>query len=93
MAIHLLIEACFSTTHDISKLSVHWILKHVLRLSLCSNFFVWARAASNRHYLVALASLMVILTLSFQPLAAALLIVKDIWWQVPGVFNYMRYSQ
>jgi len=31
---------------------------------------------------------MVILTLSFQPLAAALLIVKDTWWQDPGVFSY-----
>ncbi|KAF8962330.1 hypothetical protein BDZ97DRAFT_1122718 [Flammula alnicola] len=50
-----------------------------------NNFFVWTRAASNRHYLVALASLMVILTLSFQPLAAALLIVKDTWTQLPDV--------
>ena len=89
-AIHLLIEACFLTTHDISKSSVHLILKHVLRLSLCSNFFVWARAASNHHYFVALASLMTILTFSFQPLASSLLIVRDTWWQLPGVFNYMR---
>ena len=32
---------------------------------------------------------MAILTLSFQPLAAALLIVKDTWWQEPGVFTYI----
>ncbi|KAJ3517527.1 hypothetical protein NLJ89_g444 [Agrocybe chaxingu] len=50
-----------------------------------NNFFVWTHAASNRHYLVALASLMVILSLSFQPLAAALLQVKDTWWQEPDV--------
>ncbi|KAF9041203.1 hypothetical protein BJ165DRAFT_1529953 [Panaeolus papilionaceus] len=49
-----------------------------------NNFIVWTRAAHNRHYLVALASLMVIMTLSFQPLAAALLVVKDIWQQDPA---------
>jgi hypothetical protein len=49
-----------------------------------SNFFVWRRAAANRHYLVAIASLMALLTLSFQPLAAALLVVKDTYIQLPG---------
>jgi hypothetical protein len=52
---------------------------------------VFARAATNRHYLVALASLMVVLTLSFQPLAAALLVVKDVWWQEPSAFLYMKF--
>ncbi|KDR73215.1 hypothetical protein GALMADRAFT_142353 [Galerina marginata CBS 339.88] len=50
-----------------------------------NNFLVWTHAASNRHYLVALASLMVILSLSFQPLAAALLVVKDTWMQAPDI--------
>lgn len=50
-----------------------------------NNFVVWTRATANRHYLVALATLMVILTLSFQPLAAALLTVKDTWYQAPDV--------
>ncbi|KAF9459137.1 hypothetical protein BDZ94DRAFT_1060738 [Collybia nuda] len=50
-----------------------------------NNFVVWTNAASNKHYLVALASLMVILSLAFQPLAAALLVVKDTWWQEPDV--------
>jgi len=53
-------------------------------MSVPSNFWVWFRAAANRHYLVALASLMVILSLSFQPLAAALFIVQDTWWTAPG---------
>lgn len=50
-----------------------------------NNFVVWTRATANRHYLVALATLMVILTLSFQPLAAALLTVTDTWYQAPDV--------
>jgi len=32
---------------------------------------------------------MVVLTLSFQPLASALLDVKDVWWQEPSVFCYI----
>ncbi|KAK0438352.1 uncharacterized protein EV420DRAFT_1212338 [Desarmillaria tabescens] len=48
-----------------------------------NNFFVWSRAAANKHYLVALASLMVLLSLTFQPLAAALLVVRDTWWGLP----------
>ncbi|KAF9476818.1 hypothetical protein BDN70DRAFT_862706 [Pholiota conissans] len=50
-----------------------------------NNFFVWTRAAKNQHYLVAIASLMVLVTLSFQPLAAALLVVRDTWIQLPDV--------
>ncbi|KAF8880015.1 hypothetical protein BD779DRAFT_1550009 [Infundibulicybe gibba] len=50
-----------------------------------NNFVVWTRAASNKHYLVALASLMVVLSLSFQPLAAALLAVRDTYIQEPDV--------
>ncbi|KAF8156670.1 hypothetical protein B0H34DRAFT_471221 [Crassisporium funariophilum] len=50
-----------------------------------NNFLVWTRAANNKHYLVALASLMVVLSLSFQPLAAALLVVRDTWWQDPDM--------
>ncbi|KAJ3778951.1 hypothetical protein FB446DRAFT_268736 [Lentinula raphanica] len=50
-----------------------------------NNFIVWTYAARNRHYLVALTTLMVLLTLSFQPLAGALLIVKNTWWQMPDI--------
>ncbi|KAG5637195.1 hypothetical protein H0H81_005408 [Sphagnurus paluster] len=50
-----------------------------------NNFVVWTNAARNKHYLVALASLMVVLSLAFQPLAAALLVVKDTWWRAPDV--------
>ncbi|KAL9709934.1 hypothetical protein Ac2012v2_006994 [Leucoagaricus gongylophorus] len=50
-----------------------------------NNFFVWTRAAANKHYLVVLASLMALLSLSFQPLAAALLSVRNTWMSQPGV--------
>ncbi|PPQ90530.1 hypothetical protein CVT25_015820 [Psilocybe cyanescens] len=50
-----------------------------------NNFLVWTQAASNKHYLVALATLMVLMTLSFQPLASALLVVKDTWTEIPNV--------
>ncbi|KAG6888940.1 hypothetical protein C0995_004795 [Termitomyces sp. Mi166 len=50
-----------------------------------NNFIVWTSAASNRHYLVALTSLMVLLSLLFQPLSAALLTVKDTWLPLPDL--------
>ncbi|KXN84108.1 hypothetical protein AN958_00433 [Leucoagaricus sp. SymC.cos] len=50
-----------------------------------NNFLVWTRAAANKHYLVALASLMALLALAFQPLAAALLAVRDTWLPQPSV--------
>ncbi|KAH9055611.1 hypothetical protein EDB87DRAFT_1579673 [Lactarius vividus] len=43
-----------------------------LQLTTSSNALVWFEATSNRHYIVALASLMALLALSFQPIAAAL---------------------
>ncbi|KDQ22240.1 hypothetical protein PLEOSDRAFT_1086950 [Pleurotus ostreatus PC15] len=48
-----------------------------------NNFIVWAHAVSNKHYLVMITSFMVLLSLSFQPLAAALLVVKDTWMTEP----------
>ncbi|EPQ53464.1 hypothetical protein GLOTRDRAFT_78464 [Gloeophyllum trabeum ATCC 11539] len=48
-----------------------------------NNFIVWLRAAANKHYIVALATLMVILSLALQPLAAALLTVRDTWLSKP----------
>lgn len=41
-------------------------------------------AYRHNHYLVALSSLMVLLGLALQPLAASLFTVKDIWWDAPG---------
>jgi hypothetical protein len=49
-----------------------------------SNAFVWVQATSNRHYIVALASLMALLALSFQPISAALFSVRDIYKALPG---------
>lgn len=57
---------------------------HVYLLIPYSNFFVWTEAARNKHYLVSLASLMLLMTLTFQPLAAALFVVKDTYWGEPG---------
>ncbi|KAK7021922.1 hypothetical protein VNI00_017151 [Paramarasmius palmivorus] len=48
-----------------------------------SNFVVWIHALSNRHFTVFLASLMLLTSLSFQPLSAALLNVRDTWWSLP----------
>jgi len=50
-----------------------------------NNFIVWTQAARNKHYLVALTTLMVLLSLTFQPLAGALLIVNNTWFQLPDV--------
>jgi hypothetical protein len=50
-----------------------------------NNFVVWISAFWNRHYLVALATLIALLALVFQPLAAAMFIVKDTWWGPPAV--------
>ncbi|KAL0070623.1 hypothetical protein AAF712_002465 [Marasmius tenuissimus] len=44
---------------------------------------VWWPALTNKHYTVFLASLLAIISLAFQPLAAALLDVRDIWWSLP----------
>ncbi|KAH9174686.1 hypothetical protein EDB89DRAFT_459311 [Lactarius sanguifluus] len=47
------------------------------------NAFVWFEATSNRHYIVALASLMALVALSFQPIAAALFSVRDVYKSFP----------
>lgn len=49
-----------------------------------NNFFVWISAMRNAHWLVALASLMVLMSLSFQPLSASLLNLRDVWYTDPG---------
>ncbi|KIP09925.1 hypothetical protein PHLGIDRAFT_59770, partial [Phlebiopsis gigantea 11061_1 CR5-6] len=46
-------------------------------------FVVWSVAARNKHWLVTMGSLLVVITFFFQPLAAALLTVEDIFWQEP----------
>jgi hypothetical protein len=38
---------------------------------------------------VAFATLMVLLTLTFQPLAASLLVVRDTWWTSPSMRNVL----
>ncbi|KDQ58417.1 hypothetical protein JAAARDRAFT_57348 [Jaapia argillacea MUCL 33604] len=48
-------------------------------------FFVWSVAASNRHYVVALASLLALLALIFKPLASGMLTVRDIWIAAPDM--------
>jgi hypothetical protein len=48
-----------------------------LDLILYSNFVVWISAFWNQHYMVAFATLLVLLGLVFQPLAAAMFTVRD----------------
>ncbi|KAK7061523.1 Non-specific serine/threonine protein kinase [Favolaschia claudopus] len=48
-----------------------------------NNFVVWTAAARNRHWLVTGASIMVLLTLTFQPLTSALLSVRNTWITLP----------
>lgn len=48
-----------------------------------SNFVVWISAFWNRHYMVAIATLLALFSLVFQPLAAALFTVRDTWWTHP----------
>ncbi|KAI0689567.1 hypothetical protein BC835DRAFT_1418450 [Cytidiella melzeri] len=45
--------------------------------------YVWSVAARNHHYLVTLASVLVIITFCFQPLSAALFNVQDVFWLEP----------
>jgi len=49
---------------------------------------VWINAAFNKHYLVALTSLMVLVGLSFQPLAAAMFSVRDTERTLPGTLSF-----
>ncbi|KAF7355111.1 Non-specific serine/threonine protein kinase [Mycena sanguinolenta] len=48
-----------------------------------NNFLVWTAAARNRHWVVTAASIMVLVTLCFQPLASALLSVRNTWIPLP----------
>ncbi|KAJ6510035.1 hypothetical protein C8R47DRAFT_1208087 [Mycena vitilis] len=50
-----------------------------------NNFVVRTAAARNRHWVVTAASMMVLLTLCFQPLASALLSVRNTWITLPIV--------
>ncbi len=60
---------------------------HLITLIPRSTFYVWTVAARNNHYLVTLASLLVIITFSFQPLSAALFNVQDVFWLEPRAFT------
>lgn len=83
MVIRPLIEAfCWIILETGSYSSLFYTL--TLLSSFLSNLIVWVRAAANRHYLVTLTSLMLILTTCLGPLAAALLNVKSTWLQEPG---------
>jgi hypothetical protein len=50
-----------------------------------NNFFVWISAFWNQHYMVAIATLLVLLGLVFQPLAAAMFTVRDTFLAPPTV--------
>ncbi|KAF8189611.1 hypothetical protein K438DRAFT_1832886 [Mycena galopus ATCC 62051] len=48
-----------------------------------NNFVVWTAAARNKHWIVTATSIMVLVSLCFQPLASALLSVRNTWIQLP----------
>jgi hypothetical protein len=52
-----------------------------------NNFVVWIEAAHNGHWVVTAASIMVLVTLYFQPLASSLLSVRNTWILLPGARN------
>ena len=54
------------------------------RLTDYSNAVVWMKAVSNRHYVVALSSIVTLLVLSFQPLSAALFGIREVFEALPG---------
>lgn len=45
-----------------------------------SKFIVWISAFSNRHYTVAVVTLVAILALVIQPLCGSVFILKNTWW-------------
>jgi Protein of unknown function (DUF3433) len=49
-----------------------------------SEVAIWLTAFFNRHYVVAVSSIMVLLALSFQPLSAALFSVREVFMELPG---------
>jgi hypothetical protein len=53
-----------------------------------SNFIVWISAFWNQHFLVAIATLVALGSLVFQPLGAATLTVRDTWWTHPGSSSF-----
>jgi hypothetical protein len=50
-----------------------------------NNFVVWTTSARNRHWVVTGSAIMVLITLCFQPLASALLSVRNTWIPLPDV--------
>ena len=56
----------------------------VLMLMLIgSTAYVWTIAARNKHWVVTAGSFLIIITYAFQPLAAALFNVQDLFWVDP----------
>jgi Protein of unknown function (DUF3433) len=45
---------------------------------------IWLTAFFNRHYVVAVSSIMVLLALSFQPFSAVLFSVREVFMELPG---------
>ncbi|KAH0581767.1 hypothetical protein J132_10903 [Termitomyces sp. J132] len=95
VAVAAIVSALWTwTDFEIKKMQPYVDLVHgdspphrslLLDYTRINNFIVWTKAAYNRHWLVVLASLMVLISLLFQPLSAALLSVKDTWLPLPDV--------
>ncbi|KII91113.1 hypothetical protein PLICRDRAFT_155954 [Plicaturopsis crispa FD-325 SS-3] len=95
VAVAMVIVALWTWTDiEIKKMQPYVDLVHgdspphrslLLDYTRTSNFLVWTNATRNKHYLVALATLMVLVSLTFQPLAAAVFSVRDTYIPVPNV--------
>ncbi|KDQ60228.1 hypothetical protein JAAARDRAFT_32601 [Jaapia argillacea MUCL 33604] len=90
----VLVAAWAWTDFEIKKMQPYVDLVHgdsppersvLLDYTRSNNFLVWSIAASNKHYVVALASLLTLLALVFSPLAGALLTVRDTWIAAPDM--------
>lgn len=87
---HLLVVVCCWITPVRSTPHFFFaFLPEVIQLPFAtiSNAVVWVSAASNKHYLVAFTALMVLVSLTIQPLASAVLVVKNTWIQLPGALR------
>ncbi|KAH8097012.1 hypothetical protein BXZ70DRAFT_895244 [Cristinia sonorae] len=63
-----------------------WTDIEIRKLQVSHNtLWVWFKAWRNRHCMVTSASILVILTFSFQPLSAALFSVQEVWWTEPDI--------
>src|ERR1700683_2406509 len=68
-------------------------LPHVDIFHFSSKFIVWISAFRNRHYMVAIVTLMVLLVLVFEPLSASTFVLIDTWWGPSRQYPWLSIKQ